>query len=111
MQRLGINTIRVYNLDPYINHDQCVSIFNMAGIYMIIDVNSPLADQSIDADDPGSTYYDGYLNRTFAVLDAFREYPNTMGFFSANELIQNSTQAVACPPYIRVSLSAPRRIT
>lgn len=28
MQILGINAIRVYNLDPNINHDECASIFN-----------------------------------------------------------------------------------
>ncbi len=28
MQVIGVNTIRVYNLDPYINHDECASIFN-----------------------------------------------------------------------------------
>jgi 1,3-beta-glucanosyltransferase GAS3 len=28
MQILGINTIRVYNLDPDLNHDECASIFN-----------------------------------------------------------------------------------
>lgn len=28
MQVLGINAIRVYNLDPNLNHDECASIFN-----------------------------------------------------------------------------------
>jgi 1,3-beta-glucanosyltransferase GAS3 len=28
MQIIGINAIRVYNLDPNINHDACASIFN-----------------------------------------------------------------------------------
>ncbi len=28
MQVLGINAIRVYNLDPDLNHDECASIFN-----------------------------------------------------------------------------------
>ena len=28
MQILGINAIRVYNLDPNVNHDECASIFN-----------------------------------------------------------------------------------
>lgn len=25
---LGVNAIRVYNLDPDLNHDMCASIFN-----------------------------------------------------------------------------------
>jgi hypothetical protein len=28
MQRLGVNAIRVYNVDPDLNHDMCASIFN-----------------------------------------------------------------------------------
>lgn len=28
MQQLGVNTLRVYNLSPDLDHDQCVSIFN-----------------------------------------------------------------------------------
>lgn len=28
MQELGANSIRVYNLDPNLNHDECASIFN-----------------------------------------------------------------------------------
>lgn len=46
MQRLGVNTIRSYNVDPTLNHDECASIFNSVGIYMILDVNSPLAGMS-----------------------------------------------------------------
>lgn len=34
MQKLGINTIRVYTINPAVNHDECVSIFNAVGIYM-----------------------------------------------------------------------------
>lgn len=33
MQQLGINTLRVYNLSPTLNHDQCVSIFNAVSTY------------------------------------------------------------------------------
>lgn len=32
MQMLGINTIRVYNLDPDLNHDECASIFNAVSL-------------------------------------------------------------------------------
>ena len=33
MQILGINAIRVYNIDPDLNHDECASIFNAVGYY------------------------------------------------------------------------------
>ena len=63
MQDLGLNTIRVYNVDPDLNHDMCASIFNEVGIYMIVDVNSPLGGQSIDRSNPAGSYNTDYLNR------------------------------------------------
>jgi len=101
MQKLGINVIRSYNVDGDLNHDECASIFNSVGIYMILDVNSPLPGGSIDRDNPGPSYNLAYLNRTFAIVDAFRGYPNTLGFFGANELINNPANAAPDPPYIR----------
>lgn len=79
MQNLGVNTIRSYNLNPTLDHDQCVSIFNQAGIYMIIDVNSPLSGESIDRSNPEGTYTSKYLQRAFSVVEAFKDYPNTLG--------------------------------
>jgi 1,3-beta-glucanosyltransferase GAS3 len=105
MQRLGVNTIRVYNLDPDINHDECASIFNAVGIYMILDVNSPLPNQSLNRGDPASSYDSDYLSRIFGVVEAFKNFPNTLGFFGGNEVInEDSTEEV--PSYIRVR-SAP----
>jgi len=101
MQRLGVNAIRVYNVDPDINHDMCASIFNSVGIYMLIDVNSPLAGQSIDRSAPWTSYYSGYLNRTFAVVEAFKSYPNTLLFFSGNEVINDDPTGGTVPPYMR----------
>lgn len=37
MQILGINAIRVYNLDPNINHDECASIFNAVRYERVVD--------------------------------------------------------------------------
>jgi len=36
MQRLGINTVRIYNVNPNVNHDMCMSIFNSVGIYVYV---------------------------------------------------------------------------
>ncbi|KAF5658904.1 1,3-beta-glucanosyltransferase gel2 [Fusarium heterosporum] len=101
MQILGINAIRVYNLDPNINHDDCASIFNAAGMYMMIDVNSPLPGEAIQSINPWESYYTAYLNRTFAITEAFGNYPNTLLFFSANEVINDEATAADAPQYIR----------
>lgn len=100
MQKLGVNTIRIYNLDPDASHDECVSIFNAAGIYMILDVNSPLPNQSLNRGSPWESYTSMYLNRTFAVVEAFKNFPNTLGFFSGNEVI-NQQSVDQVPSYIR----------
>jgi len=101
MQQLGVNTIRVYNLDPGANHDECAAIFNAAGIYMIIDVNSPLSGQSLDASDPSSTYDSSYLEHIFQVVEAFKGYSNLIGFFAGNEVINTLSTGGTDPPYIR----------
>lgn len=101
MQKLGVNLIRVYNVDPEISHDDCAAVFNAAGIYMIIDVNSPLPNGAIDAADPGSSYDSTYLTRIFQVVDAFKGYSNLLGFFAGNEIINDMPSAGMDPPYIR----------
>ena len=101
MQELGVNTIRSYNVDPTLNHDQCVSIFNSVGIYLILDVNSPLAGQSIDRSNPSGSYNTAYLNHIFSVVEAFKSYPNVLGFFAGNEVINDVLTAKDNPQYIR----------
>lgn len=101
MQILGINTIRVYNLNPNINHDECASIFNAAGMYMLLDVNSPLPGESLTSWNPWESYYAEYLNRTFAVVEAFKNYPNTLAFFSGNEVMNNEETGATVPNYMR----------
>jgi hypothetical protein len=99
MQELGVNTVRVYNLDPLVNHDECMSIFNEVGIYMVLDVNSPF--ESLNRDDPASTYTETYLTRVFGIIENFKAYPNTLGFFAANEVMNDLGTAKANPPYVR----------
>ena len=100
MQRLGVNAIRVYNLDPDLDHSACASIFNAAGIYMILDVNSPLPNQSLNRGAPWESYSSTYLERVFDVVAAFMHFNNTLGFFSGNEVI-NEDSVPEVPAYIR----------
>ena len=101
MQMLGVNTIRVYNLDPTLNHDECVSIFNSVGIYLVLDVNSPLPNESLNPGDLSSSYTSDYLNRVFQVIEAFHNFPNILGFFSGNEVMNDPGDGEKVPPYIR----------
>lgn len=98
---LGISTIRVYNLDPSINHDDCASIFNAVGIYMLLDVNSPLPNESLNPGDLKGSYNTEYLKRTFAIVEAFQNFPNTLGFFGSNEVLNSVASGKDVPPYIR----------
>jgi 1,3-beta-glucanosyltransferase GAS3 len=70
-------------------------------MYMLLDVNSPLVGDSLNTGEPWASYYAAYLNRTFAVVEAFSNYPNTLLFFSGNEVISDVTSAKFVPPYLR----------
>lgn len=101
IQNLGVNTIRIYAIDPDLNHDECMSIFNDAGIYVILDVNSPLGGESLNRDDPESSYNAWYMSRVFRVIEGFRSYSNVIGFFIGNEVINDEKSADLDPPYLR----------
>lgn len=96
-----MNAIRVYNLSPSANHDDCASIFNAAGIYLFLDVNSPLTNGALDQTAPWTTYNHFYMEQVFGVIEAFKGYPNTAAFFSANEVI-NEKSVEQAGNYIRV---------
>ncbi|KAH0019476.1 glycoside hydrolase family 72 protein, partial [Aureobasidium melanogenum] len=101
MQSLGVNTIRSYNVDPTLNHDECMSIFNGVGIYVILDVNTPVYGQHIDRSNPAGTYTRDYMEHVFNVVEAFKGYPNLLGFFGGNEIINDLDTADENPPYMR----------
>lgn len=101
-QQLGINTLRVYSLNPALNHDECVTIFNNAGIYLLLDVNNGEYGHNLNRADPEGTYNAYYMSNVFQFIDAFKNYPNVLGFFSGNEVINDdSDYAETVPKYIR----------
>ena len=57
----NLDSLRVYSVDPTLNHDACMSYLAAAGIYLIVDVNSPLAGQSLNRYEPWTTYTQDYL--------------------------------------------------
>ncbi|KAK3946340.1 1,3-beta-glucanosyltransferase [Diplogelasinospora grovesii] len=93
MSTLGANAIRVYHVDAKQDHSSCMSEFENAGIYPLIDLDT--FDTYILPNDPwwNQTQYDRYA----AVMDAFAHYNNTLGFFVGNEIIAIANQSMAAP--------------
>lgn len=69
-----------------------------AGIYVALDVNTPL--YSLNRADPAPSYNAAYLQSIFATMDAFASYSNTLLFFSGNEVI-NAPNNTNTAPYIK----------
>lgn len=92
---LGLNTIRVYHVDNTADHDECMSALAEAGIYVVLDVNTP--KYSINRADPESSYNDVYLQSVFATVEMFAQYDNTLAFFSGNEVINDGPSSKAAP--------------
>ncbi|OAA42230.1 glycolipid-anchored surface protein 5 [Metarhizium rileyi] len=96
---LGVNTIRVYAVDNTANHDKCMKALQDAGIYLVLDVNNP--KYSINRGDPGPSYNAKYLQSVFATVEMFAAYPNTLAFFSGNEVINDEKDTDKSAPYVK----------
>lgn len=93
-KELGINTIRVYSIDNTADHDECMEELADAGIYLILDTNIPKA--SIARDDGANCSYNTmYLEEVFATVNLMSKYNNTLGFFAANEVINDDESTPA----------------
>ncbi|QEU60924.1 Gas5 [Kluyveromyces lactis] len=100
-QELGLNTIRVYTIDNSLDHTECMQLLEKAGIYLILDLNTPGA--SISRISPQCSYNADYLQSVFATVDEFVSYNNTLGFFAGNEVI-NSENTTNTAVYVKATV-------
>ncbi|KAL3426161.1 glycolipid anchored surface protein [Phlyctema vagabunda] len=93
LKELGTNAIRVYAIDPTLDHSACMNLLQENGIYLIQDLSNP--SNSINRDDPtwNTELFAGYA----AVIDELANYTNVLGFFAGNEVSNqvNNTNASA----------------
>ncbi|KAF8475036.1 Glucanosyltransferase-domain-containing protein [Kalaharituber pfeilii] len=100
-QKLGINTIRVYSVDPAIDHNECMTMLAAAGIYLVLDVNSPLPNEHLHDLEPWTTYTPMYLKHVFEVIEVFSGYDNLLAFLSGNEVVHNPGSEKVSPRYVK----------
>lgn len=101
-KELGINTIRVYSVDNTKDHKHCMNALADAGIYVILDVNIPKALIARDHQAECS-YNTAYLQEVFATMVEMEKYDNTLGFFAANEVI-NDDLTTAAALYVKATV-------
>ncbi|KAJ1899299.1 1 3-beta-glucanosyltransferase gel4 [Coemansia sp. IMI 209127] len=93
LKDLGVNAIRVYQTEPYGDHDDCMSMLADAGIYVLLDLSTP--NESIDRSNP--SYDVDLLGYYQSKVDTFGGYDNLLGFIAGNEVANaaNNTNASA----------------
>ncbi|SCU83329.1 LADA_0C10792g1_1 [Lachancea dasiensis] len=99
LANLGVNTIRVYSIDPNKSHDVCMKALLEKGIYVLVDLSEPDASISRDTPNWDARVYQRYKN----VVDAMHQYPNVLGFFAGNEVTNDITNTDASP-FVKASI-------
>ncbi|KAL8835543.1 MAG: hypothetical protein Q9170_003276 [Blastenia crenularia] len=99
MKTLGVNTIRVYEVEYTRSHDACMSSFEQAGIYVIVGLSG--GDAIIDGYDPEWTM-DMFTHFT-KTLDTFAKYDNLLAVTVGNEVIEEGETTTAAP-YVKAAI-------
>lgn len=82
-----------------------MTLLASAGIYLVLDVNSPLTGQHLNRYEPWTTYNENYLEHVFKVVEQFSAYNNTLGFFAGNEIVNDKKSARNSPVFIKRLIS------
>lgn len=95
MKTLGANSIRVYHVQPYEDHDGCMAAFSDAGIYAWIDLDT--VGTYILPDNGAPRWTNSLYSAYKKVMDTFQKYDNVAGFFVGNEMLTKGSDSVAAP--------------
>lgn len=98
MEVIGTNSIRIYHVDPYSDHDGCMKAFSDAGIYVWLDLDT--FNTTVVQTNPTWTE-DQFLAFT-EVMDVFQRYDNLGGFWIGNEVINTAGGSLAAP-YVKAA--------
>lgn len=100
MAEIGTNSIRVYHVDPYANHDGCMDVFSQNGIYVWLDLDT--FNTTIEQTAPTWTA-EQFIAFT-QVMDVFQRYDNLAGFWIGNEVI-NTLAGSPSAPYVKAAVT------
>ena len=84
LQQLQTNVVRSYGIDDTQSHDECMSLFANAGIYVLIDLPAP----GLTIGNLNPTWNDALYDRYSKVVDAMHNYTNLLGFIVGDNVVQ-----------------------
>ncbi|KAG2733456.1 hypothetical protein G9P44_002981 [Scheffersomyces stipitis] len=101
---LGVNVIRVYQIDPNADHDICMNALASKGIYVLADMAE--SEMSIVRNNPNwdTTLYTRYTS----VVDALHKYNNLLGLIAGNE-VTNTKYNTDASPFVRAAIRDVRK--
>lgn len=92
--------MRAYAVDPTQDHSECMAEFAAAGIYVLTPLSGSKSEV-IDGEVPEWNY--GLYQRYTAVVDAFQNYTNVLGFFAGNE-VANTSQTSNALAFVKAAV-------
>eukprot|EP00644_Phytophthora_capsici_P016642 jgi/Phyca11/572227/estExt2_Genewise1.C_PHYCAscaffold_470089 len=107
MKDLGVNTIRLYSVDPSKSHDKFMCACSNAGIYVLVGITAPCENCSVLDYVPPKCYPKDLFTRAQMVYNAFAVYDNTLGFSVGNEnnlQVKNGADGTATAPCVKAFL-------
>jgi len=87
MKDLGVNTVRLYSVDPSKSHDKFMCACSEAGIYVLVGMSAPCLGCHISVEKaPPACYSKEMAIRSQMIYNAFAVYDNLLGFSVGNEV-------------------------
>uniref|UniRef100_A0A7S1Y2V1 Asl1-like glycosyl hydrolase catalytic domain-containing protein n=1 Tax=Grammatophora oceanica TaxID=210454 RepID=A0A7S1Y2V1_9STRA len=85
LQELGVNAVRLYNVNPNLNHDEFMCALDEAGIYALVGLGNECEGCEITDEDAPNCYPAALKARGQRVISEFSKYTNVLGFSAGNQ--------------------------
>lgn len=89
-EKLNANTIRLYAVDPNVDHSAFMCELQALGMYVIVDLGSSCVGCEITPVAPPACYPKSYKDRGEKIIREFARYDNVMAFSGGNEVNHRS---------------------